>query len=208
MGYDHWMTPPEQLEAARSFMGSIDFDPASNYVAQQYVQAKVYAITEEEEAYQKQLYLDNGLQVTNSEVTGIKVINGLNIPWSGNVWLNPPYSRDLINVFVDKTIKESYNTQVQNILLLVNSQTDTAWYHALLENAQALLLYKGRLKFWKVMNNRAYDKWEGEKSKQEGAGKIGNSPRYLNSLFLFTHYNDSIDKFKQYYRKYGHVVTL
>lgn len=208
MGFDHWMTPPEQLEAARSFMGSIDLDPASNYVAQQYVRAATYAITREEEDRQNKLYEENKLEVTNSAVTGTKVINGLGIPWHGNVWVNPPYSRDLINLFVGKVVHESYNIQVKNMLLLVNSQTDTGWYHQLLENAQALLLYKGRLKFWKVINNRAYDKWEGEKSKQEGAGKIGNSPRYLNSLFLFTHNNDYIVRFKQLYSKHGHVINL
>ena len=208
MGFDHWMTPPEQIEAARSFMGSIDLDPASNYVAQQYVRAATYAITREEEDLQNRLYEENKLEVTNSAITGTKVINGLGIPWHGNVWVNPPYSRDLINLFVGKVVHESYNIQVKNMLLLVNSQTDTGWYHQLLENAQALLLYKGRLKFWKVINNRAYDKWEGEKSKQEGAGKIGNSPRYLNSLFLFTHNDDYIVRFKQLYSKYGHVIIL
>lgn len=208
MGFDHWMTPPEQIEAARTFMGRIDLDPASNYVAQQYVRAATYAITREEEDFQNKLYEENKLEVTNSAITGTKVINGLGIPWYGNVWTNPPYSKDLINLFVGKVVHESYNTQVKNILLLVNSQTDTGWYHQLLENAQALLLYKGRLKFWKVINNRAYDKWEGEKSKQEGAGKIGNSPRYLNSLFLFTHNDDYIVRFKQLYSKYGHVIIL
>jgi hypothetical protein len=30
--------------------------------------------------------------------------DGLSQPWSGKVWLNPPYSREKIGLFVDKII--------------------------------------------------------------------------------------------------------
>lgn len=60
---DEWYTPPWLIEAARTVLGTIDLDPASNSVAQAYIRATTY-------------YWENGLA----------------LPWLGNVWLNSPFS--------------------------------------------------------------------------------------------------------------------
>lgn len=181
---DQFMTPPNVIELARTAMGSIDFDPASNYVAQQYVKAKEYCIDPSDE--DSMLY-----------ATGVRHANGLTRQWHGNVWLNPPYSNGNIDAFVDKAIEEWTTVRllgspyftVDSMIILVNSSTDTKWYHKLCKHASFGLMWSGRIKFWKIFDGKAHDKWEGELSKQRGTGKVGNAPRFLNTLFFFARTN-------------------
>lgn len=197
-GYDQWMTPPDVIELARKAMGSIDLDPASNHVAQQYVKSANWCIAPDDT---ESLYM--------SHVT-MPLIDGLNQDWHGNVWLNPPYSNRNIDLFVDRALeqwesnyaKNSHyvmvdpnNTgyafgirapNVTNMIMLVNSATDTKWFHKLCKHASFGLFWSGRIKFWKIFDGKAHEKWEGELSKQRGTGKIGNSPRFLNTLFFFS----------------------
>jgi len=61
---DEWYTPPNYIELARQVLGWIDLDPASSAVAQQWIQATTYYTLRD---------------------------NGLEQPWEGRMWLNPPY---------------------------------------------------------------------------------------------------------------------
>lgn len=88
---DEWYTPKEYIEAARSVMGSIDLDPASNDFANKTVKATQF-FTEED--------------------------NGLIREWFGNVWLNPPYSASLIKQFADKVANSTFK---QAIVLVNNA---------------------------------------------------------------------------------------
>ena len=63
---NEWYTPLHIIEAARRVLGTIDLDPASNEVAQQYIKATTF-------------------------YTGDPV-DGLTVKWTGTVWLNPPFS--------------------------------------------------------------------------------------------------------------------
>lgn len=176
LGYDEWQTPPEFLELVRGFYGQIELDPASNAVAQRTVQALDYYSIQEGR-------------------------DGLLLPWAyNNVFCNPPYSRDLIVKFVNKAVQESKADGTQ-IIMLVNSSTDTQWYHTLVEHSAALLLWRGRLKFWKIYDGQAHATWE---LAENGLGKIGNSPRYLNSVFYF---GDRVSRFKQAFGKYGSLLV-
>ena len=64
--HNEWGTPPFVIEMARKVMGSIDLDPASNALAQQWIRAERYFCAEDD---------------------------GLSQVWGGNVWLNPPYGK-------------------------------------------------------------------------------------------------------------------
>ena len=185
---DQFMTPPNVIELARTAMGSIDFDPASNYIAQQYVKSSNWCIAPDD---------IESREITSAWYDSCVFVNGLNTEWHGNVWLNPPYSGGNIDAFVDKAIEEwttirlldpPYFT-VDNMIILVNSSTDTKWYHKLCKHASFGLLWSGRIKFWKIFDGKAHDKWEGELSKQRGTGKVGNAPRFLNTLFFFARTN-------------------
>ena len=117
-GENEWYTPPEYIEAAREAMGSIDLDPASCEVAQANVKAR------------RHFTIDD---------------NSLDKKWSGNVWLNPPYSKELIGLFAEKVVGES--GRFKQAIVLVNNATDTAWFHRLASVASAACFIKGRIRF-------------------------------------------------------------
>lgn len=118
-GNNEWYTPAEIIEAARSAMGSIDVDPASNDIAQKVVKAGAYYTAE---------------------------TNGLDKTWTGNVWMNPPYASDLIGKFIDKLIAERKNyTQA---IILVNNATETEWFNKIISISSAVCFPKSRVKFY------------------------------------------------------------
>lgn len=205
MPFDEWMTDPKVIELARATMGSIDFDPASNMVAQRYVKAHSFCVHPDEY---------NVVDFIKYDV----LRDGLDQVWHGNVWCNPPYSAGNIDRFVDKAIDEwngsialldddyySRSRCIQQMMILVNSATDTKWYHKLLEHSSCTLLWRGRIKFWKIQDGKAHEKWEGEKSKEKGLGKIGNAPRYLNTLFYF---GSSVERFKETFKEKGTFIHV
>lgn len=118
-GNNEWYTPAELIEAARSAMGSIDLDPASNDIAQKVVKARTYYTAE---------------------------TNGLDKTWTGNVWMNPPYASDLIGKFVDKMVSERKN--YDQAVILVNNATETEWFNRLISIADAVCFPKSRVKFY------------------------------------------------------------
>jgi phage N-6-adenine-methyltransferase len=119
-GENEWYTPKQFIEAARLAMGSIDTDPASSDVANETVRAKKYYTAEQD---------------------------GRDKKWSGNVWMNPPYSQPLISEFID-AFAQKYNAgEFQQACVLVNNATETNWYQSLLIYASAVCFIKGRVKF-------------------------------------------------------------
>jgi phage N-6-adenine-methyltransferase len=115
-GENEWYTPPEYIEAARTVMGSIDLDPASSDKAQETVKAERYYTIDD---------------------------NGLSRPWQGNVWLNPPYSGDLVGRFIEKVCEES----PKQFVVLVNNATETAWFQQLVSASNVLCFPSGRIRF-------------------------------------------------------------
>ena len=204
-GFDSWLTNPEWIELVRSCLGSIDFDPCSNLVAQEYVKAKEFCISGDD--YSRAIKNDNGL---DSNMPINCSVDGLQQRWFNqdrkNVFVNPPYSKGNIDQFVDKAVTSWILDADQNsqMIMLVNSATDCKWYHMLLEHSNATLFVKGRIKFWKIENGKAYDKWEGVMSKEKGKNKIGNSPRYLNTLFYF---GNNIERFNEVFSSKGIVMV-
>ncbi len=113
-------TPALYIEAARTVMGSIDCDPASNEFAQEVVKASVY--------YSKEN-------------------NGLKEKWEGNIFLNPPYSHPDVSQFVEKLLSELSNGQ--QAILLTNNNTDTNFFHNAARKAAVICFTKGRISFYK-----------------------------------------------------------
>lgn len=69
--------------------------------------------------------------------------DGLSIPWHGNVFCNPPYSQ--ISTWIDKAWKESNNTSVNSITMLLPNWTDREWFECI--SICEIKFLRGRLKF-------------------------------------------------------------
>lgn len=118
-----WYTPPGYISLVRQVLGHIDLDPASNSMAQAWIQADVY--------YTKQ---DDGLRQ----------------PWFGRVWCNPPYgspeTRLMAQQFLEKAIAAYQDGMVVAVILLLN-RTGAAWYKTLQQQVTALCEVTKRIAF-------------------------------------------------------------
>ena len=74
--------------------------------------------------------------------------NGLDRPWRGRIWLNPPYAAELIGLFAAKLVRHVQTGDVSSAIVLVNNATETAWFHELVGAASAICFPRGRIKFW------------------------------------------------------------
>ncbi|HEY6807088.1 MAG TPA: DNA N-6-adenine-methyltransferase [Pyrinomonadaceae bacterium] len=73
-----------------------------------------------------------------------KLEDGLTKKWSGRVFMNPPYGRQ-IGKWVKKAHVES-QTNAEIVVCLLPSRTDTIWFHDYCAKGE-ILFFKGRLHF-------------------------------------------------------------
>ena len=102
--YDAWLTPPDlatALTKAVSKDGMWDLDPASPGSDASFIQAHRHH--------------------TQAE-------NGLEQPWHGRVWLNPPYGRNIAR-WLAKASNEVAAGRASIVVMLLPAKTDTGWYH-------------------------------------------------------------------------------
>jgi len=155
--YCEWYSPPQVIAAARAVLGTIDLDPASSIAANAVVQAKQFFT---------------------------KADNGLTREWHGRVWVNPPYSGDLVGKFVDKLLLEIRAGRTQQAILLVNACADAQWFHRAATASAAICFTVGRIKFW------AAD------------GRPNKSPRDGQA---FLYYGGNVDEFRKVFAGFGIV---
>lgn len=84
--------------------------------------------------------------------------DGLSKPWFGRVWLNPPYSRPLLEQFVNKLADYG-----NGIALLFNRSDCKLFQDVIFQKADGILFIKGRLKFFSV---------NGEQNGSAGCGSV------------------------------------
>jgi len=119
-GCNEWYTPVEYLKASRKVLGGIDLDPASSDVAQKNVSADEF--------------------FTHRD-------NGLSQKWTGRVFLNPPYSSDLVGKFTNKLTAHYVAGDVTAAILLVNNATETQWFQFCVTQSTAICFPGGRIKY-------------------------------------------------------------
>jgi len=114
-------TPAYIVEAAREAMAWIDLDPASCAAANEIVKAKNFYSLKDD---------------------------GLKQPWHGRVWLNPPYTRGVIDKFVQKLYSAvNGSCTVDRAVVLVNNATETWWFQRLLELQSGICFLNHRVSF-------------------------------------------------------------
>jgi hypothetical protein len=74
--------------------------------------------------------------------------NGLDQPWHGRIWLNPPYHRDLAPAFIDKLNAEIDAGRVTAAIMLINNCTDTFWFAAASRRVASVCFTIGRINFY------------------------------------------------------------
>lgn len=97
--------PPDYIDLARQLMGAIDLDPASDPIAQQWVQAAASYSLEQD---------------------------GLLHPWFGRVWLCPP-APGRTGKWTKKAIAEYELKHITEAILLVKAAPGSKWFRKLIQ---------------------------------------------------------------------------
>lgn len=145
-------TPPDLFDSLDAEFGPFTLDPAAlpgQYTAEQII------------ARGGQAYCPPGTTVPAGSAwrhDGLMLYDGLTRAWSGRVFLNPPYGRQM-PTWIEKAVGEIETSNCELIVALIPSRTDTKmWQRFILREAafdriaapdslQLVRFLPGRLKF-------------------------------------------------------------
>ncbi|MDG3008459.1 DNA N-6-adenine-methyltransferase [Paludisphaera sp. Pla2] len=113
-----WETPSQLLEVLYSVFGRFDLDPCSPSKKGP-VKARVRFTAEDD---------------------------GLELPWKGRVFVNPPYGRGL-GEWVCKARSEFESGDAGLVVLLIPARTETSYWHRHVAGKASVWFIEGRLKF-------------------------------------------------------------
>lgn len=112
-----WYTPPAVIDLVLRVLGTIDLDPCSNSHTAPTVPATRHYTVEDD---------------------------GLSQPWTGRVYLNPPYGRG-IGAWVERLVGAYEVGAVPVAITLLPARTDTRWWRLL--RGASVCFVAGRLRF-------------------------------------------------------------
>jgi phage N-6-adenine-methyltransferase len=149
-GENEWYTPTDVIEDVRDVFGVIELDPASSHAAQKVVGAKHYFTAEDD---------------------------ALSRHWFGKVFLNPPYSKELMPHFASKLVEELKAGRVSEAIVLTHNYTETSWFQTVGSAARVICLPRRRI---------AFVKQDGEVSKPTQGQAVfycGGNPEAFTDVF-------------------------
>jgi DNA N-6-adenine-methyltransferase (Dam) len=120
-GNNEWYTPAEYVARVRKALGEIDCDPASTPVANLVMKARTFYTKEQ---------------------------SGVIRRWIGRVFLNPPYSKDLLTRFANKFHYEVLSGSITEAIVLVHNTTECQWWRTFALHASAICLTGHRIEFY------------------------------------------------------------
>ena len=77
--------------------------------------------------------------------------DGLAQEWTGRVWCNPPYGRQ-----IGKWVQKAYDSKAELVVMLLPARTDTRWFHELCMRGGQVSFLRGRLKFGDSKGNAPF----------------------------------------------------
>jgi len=118
-----WNTPRELLESLYTVF-CLDLDPCSDSKKNPNVKARFH-YTEED--------------------------NGLNKPWFGVVYVNPPYGRK-----ISQWVHKAATCGAETVVCLLPARTDTRWWQDHVPSASFVVFVRGRLRFGTAANSAPF----------------------------------------------------
>lgn len=112
-----WYTPKYVLDLVEKVLGAIDLDPCSNPAKT--VPAKLHYT---------------------------EMDNGLDKPWNGRIFMNPPYGAANSKKWAKKFITE-LDTNITEGIVLVGANVDTGYFNDYLDNCDSCCLVQRRIQF-------------------------------------------------------------
>lgn len=112
-----WYTPPAIIAKVVELFGAIDLDPCSNDKNTPRVPARQHYTKDD---------------------------NGLLQHWTGRVYMNPPYGREIVD-WIEALCEQYESGDVLQGIALVPARTDTEWFNRLRDYPRCFV--KGRLSF-------------------------------------------------------------
>ncbi len=166
-----WYTPQKYIDAAREVMGDIDVDPASDDRVQKRIRARRY--------YTKET-------------------NGLEKPWMGRVWLNPPYQDGIFEKFSEKIAEEyKIRNMTEGIMMCpCTNNTHKDWFQALGELCSGICFVKDYVKW--VTGHYV----EMLAMKAEG---FQFDPKYVDHPQVLFYFGGNPNKFVEIFSRFGFV---
>ena len=115
---DEWSSPRRVVEPIADVLGGFDVDPCSGA---------------EQSPFADECYTEDD--------------DGLEQPWHGDVWVNPPYSA--VSDWVEKAIGESADVHggAERVVFLCKGDSSTQWWQSAIDHATLVCAVEGRLSF-------------------------------------------------------------
>ncbi len=89
--------------------------------------------------------LDPCCEMHTAKAPTFYTAQGLERPWFGRVWLNPPYSNP--SPWLGKAAEVTSNGDAQLVVALLPGATDIGWFHELVLPFAEIRFIRGRIRF-------------------------------------------------------------